>query len=140
MMYKVCRVLANGDVVCTSDQLDDADLPPAKRTTLQSEFAASFPGNWGPNKFELAIHLLSLLGKSQLPDANIENRQGQIVGSVAALLSTMDGTDVPEEPTSLLLFNFSDMPAQALGPWVLARKGRAALDDLYEDFPGGDPW
>lgn len=141
MSRNVCKVRPDGEIVCDDERsFVIAPLTSEARAAFEQSISTLFPGTWGPNKIDLALRLFTLLGSSPLPDANVGARAKHVLGSVDYLLATVNGTSTPEEPPSILLFDFSTLPAQALGPWVLARRGHAALDALYEQFPGDDPW
>lgn len=141
MMRKVCKVLPNGDIDCPLEHsFEISALTAEQREALQANLDALFPGQWGTHKIELVFMLLTMLGNSRLPDVNVGHRADHILGSVEHLLATAGDMTTPVEPPSILLFNFSNLAALALGPWILVRKGRTALDDLYGQFPGGDVW
>jgi hypothetical protein len=124
----VCRVTADGEVICETPPPDSvAAMRAADSTEFAAVLAKSFPGvEWGPQRTELALRLLATLAESKLPDARIARRAGQSVGAVKDLLRP--------EPPSILLFNYSEQPADVMGAWFLNKAQLARMQRVIRQF------
>jgi hypothetical protein len=125
----VCYVTPDGEVVCMkANAIEEYQIVPSAGEELKRSIESAFPkGNWGPNKIELALAVLNTLANSKLPDSpNIPRRHGQIVDSVARLLQT--------EPPSILLYNYSEQPANVMGAWFLNRAELVRMHKIARQF------
>jgi hypothetical protein len=124
----ICRVTAEGDVICDGPPtLDAAVRSRADDAKFADTLARVFPeGGWGPNKLELALGLLATLSESKLPDDRIVRRAGQSVRALQDLL-------LPTPP-SILLFNYSEQPANVMGAWYLNRTELARMQRVIAQF------
>jgi hypothetical protein len=134
----VCTVSPQGNVECPTG-VDDLDLPAEKdaRELLEQQIETAFGVAFGSEKLRLARNLLAVLANSTLPNVNIGNRRLEIVNAVNMLLSpTLATGGETVQPPSILLFNYSTLPAQALGPWILTKQGLGAVQALYTKYDG----
>ncbi len=124
----VCRVTPDGEVICETPPPDSlASMQQADTTELAAVLARSFPDiEWGPQRTELALRLLATLAESKLPDARIARRAGQSVGAVKDLLRP--------DPPSILLFNYSEQPADVMGAWFLNKAQLARMARVIRQF------
>lgn len=124
----ICRVTADGDVICEGPvTLDVAVVERAAAVSFDATLAKLFPeASWGPHKRALALHLLQALGASKLPDDRIVRRAGQ---SVRALMDLLLPT-----PPSILLFNYSEQPANVMGAWFQNKAELARMQRVIAQF------
>ena len=131
----VCRVTADGDVICdkvTSSTTPDAAVRVADGSAETSSnyderFVNSLPaGEWGPNKIALARRLLEVVGNSNLPDEKVPRRSGESVDSVRQLLMPV--------PPSILLYNYSHLPANVMGAYYLNRADLVRMQEMFQVF------
>ena len=131
----VCRVMPDGEVICErvfeSTQPDDqvhvamsvGELSPK----VDAKFEELLPnGAWGPNKTKLAQRLLEVLAASDLPDDKIPRRAGESVDSVRQLLMPL--------PPSILLYNYSTLPANVMGAFYLNRGDLVRMQQVFKTF------
>jgi hypothetical protein len=99
-----------------------------KKGPLPAQIKAALPkGNWGPNKIKLALRILEVLAESDLPDTpNIPRRAGEIVDATRYLLA--------EKPPSILLFNYSELPADVVGAFFQNKAELVQMQRLYGTF------
>jgi hypothetical protein len=124
----ICRVTHDGEVICEGPiSLDAAVQARAESVQFEATLAKLFPeASWGPHKRELALRLLQALGESKLPDDRIVRRAGQ---SVRALMDLLLPT-----PPSILLFNYSEQPANVMGAWFLNKAELARMQRVIAQF------
>jgi len=124
----ICRVTADGEVICEGPPVLDAAMRVrAKEVQFEDTLARLVPdGTWGPQKFELALRLLVALGESKLPDDHIVRRAGQSVRALQDLL-------LPTPP-SILLFNYSEQPANVMGAWFQNKAELARMQRVVAQF------
>ncbi len=124
----VCRVTADGEVICDSGTaMTTVPHDESTRVNLGNAIQAAFPGDWGPNKIQLALNLLNVLGQSTIPDTpNVPRRAAAVLDSARDLMSP--------QPPSIMLFNFSEQPADVLGAWFQNRAELVRMQKMYEIF------
>jgi len=124
----ICRVTPEGEVICDGPPtLDAAVRMRAGEVQFEATLARVFPdGTWGPQKLELALRLLGALGASTLPDDRIARRAAQSVRALQDLL-------LPTPP-SILLFNYSEQPANVMGAWFLNRAELSRMQRVIAQF------
>lgn len=124
----ICRVTPEGEVICEGPiSLDAAVVARADAVQFDATLAKLFPdASWGPHKRELALRLLQALGEAKLPDDRIVRRAGQ---SVRALMDLLLPT-----PPSILLFNYSEQPANVMGAWFLNKAELARMKRVIAQF------
>ncbi len=124
----VCRVTPDGEVICDSGTaMTIVPQDQTMRANLADAIQAAFPGEWGPNKIQLALNLLSVLGQSTIPDSpNVPRRAAAVLDSARDLMSP--------QPPSIMLFNFSEQPANVLGAWFQNRAELVRMQKMYEIF------
>ncbi len=140
----VCRVTPDGDVICetvppdhqtaffmlsataTSSHATTGGSAPAESDAFDTALEGAFPGTWGPKKRALARKLMQTLAANDLPDARIPRRTGQCAAAVADLL-------LPTPP-SILLFNYSELPANVMGAYFLNRAEYAKMARVVRQF------
>jgi len=139
-MCKVFKVSPEGNVECVEDYAFTAiPAESLERAAALAQAAMDLVTTTSWEKLELAIHLLRMLKDSTLPDTSFPDRKIVILNSVKELLEPEVGeTPDRSKPVSMLLYNFSTLPAQALGPWVLAKQNQQVLNALYDTFTGVD--
>ena len=127
-----CKVRPDGRIECpvvvlaltTEEQSGASDLgEPLRRT---------FGGDWDGAKLVLAYKMLKELAASDVSDATVAARSKSVIASIRLLLE--------EEPASVLLFNFSALPRESIGPWMLGVRGIEGVTELYDLFDGGAPY
>lgn len=125
----VCHLTSEGEVVCTPASLSDDTPPrPAAHKGLRALLKAAYHlDNWGPNKLQLALAVLEVLDTSTLPDEpNIPRRAGEIVDTVKLLLQ--------KDPPSMVLYNYSTLPADVVGAYFLNKAQLVNMQTLYKEF------
>lgn len=131
----VCWMTAEGEVVCervfeggsSSGSVRVAESSVGLSDKGDSKFKNVLPkGNWGPNKIQLARRLLEVLAASQLPDENIPRRSGESVDAVRQLLTPV--------PPSILLFNYSTLPANVMGAYFLNKADLVRMQEMFKTF------
>jgi hypothetical protein len=132
----VCRVTEEGEVVCERVQdamTSESAVRVAKskgglsKKAVDSNLKAALPkGEWGPNKTRLAQRLLEVLAASDLPDDRIPRRSGEIVDSAVQLLA--------EVPPSILLYNYSKLPANVMGAYFLNKADLVRMQEMFKTF------
>ncbi len=124
----ICRVTPDGEVICEGPvTLDAAVVERAAAVSFDATLAKLLPeASWGPQKLELALRLLQALGESKLPDDRIARRAGQ---SVRALMDLLLPT-----PPSILLFNYSEQPANVMGAWFQNKAELARMQRVITQF------
>ncbi|MGV3709710.1 MAG: hypothetical protein ACO1Q7_12815 [Gemmatimonas sp.] len=131
----VCRVTPEGEVICEkvleSSTLDGhvhvAKSAGGLSKKTDAKLKDALPkGKWGPNKIRLAARLLEELAKSDLPDDRIPRRSGEIVDSAKQLLAP--------EPPSILLYNYSTLPANVMGAYFLNKADLVRMQQMFKTF------
>lgn len=124
----VCRVTPDGEVICDSGTaMKMVPQDETMRQNLSDAIQAAFPGEWGPNKIQLALNLIDVLGQSSIPDTpNVPRRAAAVLDSARDLMSP--------QPPSIMLFNFSEQPANVLGAWFQNRAELVRMQKMYEIF------
>jgi len=124
----ICRVTHDGEVICEGPiSLDAAVQARADSLQFDATLAKLFPeGSWGPHKRALALRLLQALGEAKLPDDRIVRRASQSVRAVMDLL-------LPTPP-SILLFNYSEQPANVMGAWFQNKAELARMQRVIAQF------
>lgn len=138
---KVFKVSPDGNVECVTDYaLTAVPEDYSEKAVAFAQASIDLASTGSSEKLDLAIHLLRMLKDSALEDTSVSNRKGAILNTVKELLEPEVGTAPNRStPSSMLLYNFSTLPAQALGPWVLARQNLQVLNELYDTFTGEEP-
>lgn len=134
----VCRITPDGEVVCEPVNPETPEFEQRSAVRRAKHGADALlrelvpEGQWGPNKVDLALRILEVLGESTLPDTpNIPRRSGEIVDSVRLLLA--------HDPPSMLLYNYSTLPADIVGAYYLNRGELVQMQRLYDTFKNPVP-
>ena len=131
----VCWMTVEGEVICervfegssTPEPVGLAKSSGGLSDKADAEFQEHLPkGNWGPNKVKLARRLLEVLAASDLPDDKISRRAGESVDSVRQLLAPV--------PPSILLFNYSTLPANVMGAYFLNKADLVRMQQMFKTF------
>ena len=130
----VCRVMPDGEVVC--DKVFETSPTVAMAVASDKDGLSENPttalakvlpeGEWGPNKIQLALRCLEVIGASNLPDARVPARAGEIVDSIKQLLAPL--------PPSILLYNYSTPPANVMGAYYLNRGDVVSMQQVFKIF------
>lgn len=123
-----CRVSPEGEVICEgAPSLDAAVTVRANDAKFDATLATIFPeASWGLQKLELALRLLATLAETKFPDDRVARRAGQSVRALEDLLRPT--------PPSILLFNYSDQPANVMGAWYLNRAELTRMQRVIAEF------
>lgn len=124
----VCRVTPDGDVICEKGtEPEQPKLDKGVQVRLETALEEAFPTAWGPNKIKLALAVLNVIAASKLPDSpNIPRRAAPVVDSVFQLLQA--------EPPSILLYNFSELPANVMGAYFHNKADLVRMQRMFQLF------
>lgn len=126
----VCKVRPNGSIECLDIEFSSETPTDPQRAAFESWVASYFGTAWCEEKVSLALRIPRQLDETPANCQGIENRSEDILGSVYCLLE--------QTPESMLLFNYSTLPADSLGAWVHAKLGFRAVRELHRKFDGND--